>query len=96
VTLPPWTKRQVSIGEQFISASVRPFADKKEAWQLLATGQFAPEGRLEWAGTSIISCQTSQWVVAFAVKRPDVPLMLHFIDNQVEKQHPSLGDDASD
>ncbi len=88
--------RQVLIQDQFIFARVRPFANAGEQRKFLSAGQYAPGGRLEHVGTSIISCQTSQGVLEFAVKRPDVPLMLHFIDRQIEKQYPLPSGDPSD
>jgi hypothetical protein len=78
--------RQVLIQDQFISARVRPFANAREQRKFLSSGKYAPGGRLEHIGTSIISCRTSQGVLEFAVPRPDEPLMLHFIDRQIEKQ----------
>jgi hypothetical protein len=87
--------QRVRIREQLISAGVRPFADEREARQFLATGRYASGRPLQSAGTAMISCRTSHGVLEFAVKQPDLPLMLHFLNRQIEKQHPPASGDLS-
>lgn len=72
-------RRQSQVREVVLSAWERPFADVHEARQLQATGLYGPGGALEWAGSSVVSCRTSEGVLEFAVRRPDVQLLLRYL-----------------
>lgn len=84
--------RRFHVGEQVLSAHVRPFESKREAMQHLGTGQYAPGGKLEWAGMVVVRCETSDGVLEFAVPRPDVRLVLHYLDRL--RQAGSIGDES--
>jgi hypothetical protein len=76
--------RRIPITDQVISVRVRPFENEREARKLLSSGQYAPGGVLQQAGSDVVACQTSHGVLEFAVRRPDVPLMLHFFNRITE------------
>jgi hypothetical protein len=78
--------KRLRITDPLISARVRPFESEGEARKLLATGQYAPGGSLEWAGTVVISCETAAGILEFAVKRPDVPLILRYFNKRAQPQ----------
>lgn len=73
-------RQRIPISEQVIEARVRPFDSPGEARQLLGAGQYGPGGGLEQSGSVVISCHTSGGLIEFAVKRPDVNLVLHFFN----------------
>ncbi|HEV2373271.1 MAG TPA: hypothetical protein VGS19_13995 [Streptosporangiaceae bacterium] len=79
--------RRIPIHAHVVSAKIRPFKDGREALDLMSTGQYAPGGKLEWAGSEIISCRTTEGVLEFAVKRPDVPLVLHYLDRLSQRDN---------
>jgi hypothetical protein len=66
------------IEDPILSASVRP-RNPRTDWKVRATGMYASGSPLEWAGFVVIQCQTSPGVLEFAVPRPDVPLLLHYL-----------------
>jgi hypothetical protein len=78
-------RQRIPVPEQVISARVRPFENQREAFKLLGAGQYAPGGVLEQSGSVVISCQTSGGLLEFAVRRPDVALMLHFLNRMAEQ-----------
>lgn len=69
-------RKRLGVAEQVFDAHVREFSSTREAVQLASTGQYAPGGRLAFAGSVVISCHTPRGVLEFAVRRPDVPLVL--------------------
>lgn len=71
-------RKRIVIADQVIEAHARAFDGGREAWQLGSTGQHAPGGLLAFAGSVVISCRTARGVLEFAVRRPDVELVLHF------------------
>jgi hypothetical protein len=77
--------QRILIAEPVIGARARPFDSQREAVQLASSGQFARGGLLEQSGSVVISCQTSGGLLEFAVRRPDVDLMLHFFDRMAEQ-----------
>lgn len=72
-------RREDRVRERIVSARVRPFEGTREARRFHTAGLYGPDGRLSWASTTIISSQTTEGVLEFAVKSPDVPLMLHYL-----------------
>lgn len=80
--------QRIPISERVIGAEVRPFENQREAFQLASTGQFAPGGLLQQSGSVVICCQTSGGLLEFAVRRPDVDLVLHFF-RRIAEQAPT-------
>jgi hypothetical protein len=81
VVRPFWygfNRRRYRIEEQVTAAYVRP-RDSRTDWNVRDGGAYAAGGRLEWAGFSVIHCRTPQGFIEFAVPRPDVPLVLHYL-----------------
>lgn len=72
--------QRIPVPAQVTGAWVRPFADQRGAFRLGGAGQYAPGGTLEQSGSVVICCQTADGLFEFAVRRPDVPLVLHFFD----------------
>jgi hypothetical protein len=77
--------QRIAISEQVTGAWVRPFDDKREAFRLGGAGQYAPGGLLQQSGSVVICCQTPGGLLEFAVRRPDVDLVLHFFDRLAEQ-----------
>jgi hypothetical protein len=76
-------RRKMPLPERILSARVRPFESQAEARRFASTGIFeAGSGPWEWAGSSILSCQTDRGMMEIAVGRRDVSLLLHYIDMQ--------------
>jgi hypothetical protein len=73
-------RQRIPISEPVIGARVRPFDNQREALQLVGAGQYATGGLLEQSGSVVISCETSGGLLEFAVRRPDIDLVLHFFD----------------
>jgi hypothetical protein len=71
--------------EDITEAHVRP-RDLKTDWNIRATGAYAEGGSLSHIGMEVITCRTELGPIEFAVVRPDVPLMLHYLD--LRKQVP--------
>jgi hypothetical protein len=78
-------RQRIPIPERVIGAQVRPFDDEREALRLGSTGQFAGGGLLQQSGSVVISCQTSGGLLEFAVRRPDVDLVLRFFDREAKQ-----------
>jgi len=85
--------QRIPVSEQLIEARVRPFENQHEARQLAGAGRYAAGGMLEQAGSVVISCQTSGGLLEFAVRRPDVDLVLHFFDRLAERARPTTSTD---
>jgi hypothetical protein len=81
-----WVRERIPITEGLISASLRPPANRQEAFRIGASGMYGSGGPLEVVGNQIISCRTTEGVLEFAVKGTDVPLVLHYIANRVRAQ----------
>ena len=77
--------QRIPISEQMIWARVRRFDNQREAFKLGGAGQYAPGGLLQQSGSVVICCQTSGGLLEFAVRRPDVDLVLHFFDRLAEQ-----------
>jgi hypothetical protein len=73
-------RQRIPISERVIGARVRPFESHGEAFHLGGAGQYATGALLEQSGTVVISCETSGGVLEFAVRRPDIDLVLHFFE----------------
>jgi hypothetical protein len=93
VLLLGFLSRRIPARERIESARVRPFQSEREARSLLATGLYAPGDRMGWAGMEVITCETAAGVLEFAVKRPDVALVLHYLDGlrRLSGQSPEPG-----
>lgn len=82
VVRPYWfsvSRARFPIEEPVASASVRR-RNPRTDWNVRATGIYAPGGILAHAGSEVIRCQTSLGILEFAVPRPDVPLVLHYLN----------------
>src|ERR1700680_2492128 len=75
-------RSKVRIEDPILSASVRP-RNPRTDWKVRATGMYASGSALEWAGFVVIQCQTSPGGLEFGVPRPDVSLLLHYLDGIV-------------
>jgi hypothetical protein len=73
-------RQRIPISEQVIGARARPFDSQREAYRVGGAGQYATGGLLEQSGSVVISCETSGGLLEFAVRRPDIDLVLHFFD----------------
>lgn len=71
--------RRIPVQEKIISAGVRPFTSRLEAWNLGGSGRYARGGLLEQTGSVVVACRTGQGALEFAVHRADVPLFLHYV-----------------
>jgi hypothetical protein len=78
-------RQRIPISEPVVGARVRPFDNQRQAFQLAGAGQFATGGLLEQSGSVVISCETSDGLLEFAVRRPDVDLVLHFFDRLAQR-----------
>jgi hypothetical protein len=85
--------QRIPISERVISAEVRPFGSEREAFQLASTGQFARGRRLEQSGYAVICCHTFGGVLEFAVRRPDVDLVLRFFHREAEQARSAVTTD---
>jgi hypothetical protein len=88
VVRPYWSslrRRVFRVTEDITEAYVRP-RDLKTDWNIRATGAYAEGGSLSHIGMEVITCRTELGPIEFAVVRPDVPLMLHYLD--LRKQVP--------
>lgn len=74
--------KRIRVSGQIEDAWVAPFANEWEALNWRGSGMYATGGVLEQAGKMVISCRTSAGVLEFAVSRPDVPLVLHYLSHQ--------------
>lgn len=77
--------QRVPVSEQVIEARVRQFDNQGEAFKLAGAGQYASGGLLQQSGSVVICCQTSGGLLEFAVRRPDVDLVLHFFNRLAEQ-----------
>jgi hypothetical protein len=78
-------RQSIPITEAIISASLRPPADTREAFQIGANGAYGSGGPLSVVGPENVSCKTAGGVLEFVVKQTDVPLLLHYISPQARK-----------
>lgn len=74
-------RRVFWVTEEIIEANVRP-RNPKTDWNIRATGAYAEGGALSHIGMEVINCRTDLGSIEFAVIRPDVPLMLHYINHR--------------
>lgn len=72
--------RRIPVEEQIVSARVRPFRDQREAAMRGSTGMYGEGGLYEHRGGVIIACETSGGTLEFTVRRPDIDLMLHYLN----------------
>ena len=84
VVRPYWSdprRRVFRVAEEIIDARVRP-RNPKTDWNIRATGVYAEGGVVSHIGSEVITCRTELGTLEFAVIRPDVPLMLHYINHK--------------
>lgn len=72
-------RKRTYIEEKIVSAEVRPRKIGTD-WNVRATGIYARGGLLEWAGFEVIHCQTELGSIELAVPRPDVRLLIHYMN----------------
>lgn len=77
-------RQRIPVSERVIGARVRSFESHGEALRLAGAGQYATGGLLEQSGFVVISCETSGGLLEFAVRRPDIDLVLHFFERLAE------------
>jgi hypothetical protein len=80
-------RQRIPVSERVLRAQIRPFENQREAFQLGSTGQFAAGGLLDQSGSVVISCETVGGVLEFAVRRPDVDLVMHFFDREAKQAY---------
>lgn len=88
VLRPSWSSFQRAtfrLGENVLDAHVRP-RDLKTDLNVKSAGLFAEGQPFSYAGFEIISCRTEYGDVEFAVPRPDVPLVLHYLKRRPGRQ----------
>lgn len=76
-------RRSFWVREGIQEARVRSYVFKTD-WNVRAKGNYAEGRPLAHLGFDIISCRTELGLVEFAVRRPDVPLVLYFIKKMKE------------
>jgi hypothetical protein len=75
-------RRQVfQIAEEIAESHVRP-RNLKIDWNIRATGQYAEGGAFSNVGMEVVTCRTDLGIIEFAVVRPDVQLMLHYLERR--------------
>jgi len=79
-------RRRTPVTEELLSA--RMPESPRETVLIGSGGLYSAGQPLQMASCSIISCTTALGVLEFAVRRPDVPVFLHYIDRQ-RQRHPS-------
>jgi hypothetical protein len=73
-------RHRIPIKEELLSAQERMPESLQEALRIGSGGLYSADQPLQQAGNSIVSCVTPLGVLEFAVKRTDVPLLLHYIN----------------
>lgn len=71
--------------EDVTSAWVRP-RNRGTDVNVPATGVYSPGGIFSYAGFETVTCETAAGEIELAVPRPDVPLMLHYINSRGRAQ----------
>lgn len=81
VLRPFWSspdRRSFSVDELVVSADLRRRAPKTD-WNILGTGVYAKGQVFDFAGFEVVECQTQRGAFELAVPRPDVSLVLHYL-----------------
>jgi hypothetical protein len=60
------------------AAHLRPRVNRTDR-NVPATGVYRQGGFFGYSGFEVVQCKTSSGLLEFAVPRPDVPLMLHYL-----------------
>jgi hypothetical protein len=76
--------RRIAVTEDIHAAQARPFAGQWEAFNWRGSGAYASGGALQQAGRVVVSCRTPAGVLEFAVPRPDVRLVLHYLSRHTK------------
>jgi hypothetical protein len=74
---PSRTRFRIDVGE-IETAHPRPRVNRTDL-NVPATGVYRQGGIFNYAGFEVVECKTSSGLLEFAVPRPDVPLMLHYL-----------------
>jgi hypothetical protein len=77
-------RQRILVSELVTRARVRPFESHGEAFHLAGAGQYAAGGLVQQSGSVVISCETSGGLLEFAVRRPDIDLVLPFFERLAE------------
>ena len=89
-------RRALQVTEEILEPHVRS-RNRKTDWNIRATGAYAEGGAFSNVGMEVITCRTDLGTIEFAVVRPDVPLMLHYLNHRsrVLHDHGSAADKVS-
>ena len=90
VLRPFWSspaRRSFEVADLVVSASVRS-RDRGKDRNVPGTGMYGPGRAFGYAGSEVVACQTELGRFELAVPRPDVPLVLHYLQT-VRSRHPS-------
>src|SRR5215469_12928421 len=74
-------RRAFRVTEAISEAHVRP-RNLKTDWNIRATGAYAEGGGLSHIGMEVITGRTDLGTIEFAIVRPDLPLMLHYLNRR--------------
>jgi hypothetical protein len=74
-------RRAFRVTEAISEAHVRPHNVKTD-WNIRATGRYAADGALSHVGMEVITGRTDLGTIEFAIVRPDLPLMLHYLNHR--------------
>jgi hypothetical protein len=74
-------RRVFPVTERITEAHVRP-RNLKTDWNIRATGLYAENGAYAHIGMEVITCRTGLGVLELAVLRPDVPVVLRYLNRQ--------------
>lgn len=84
VVRPVWysfSRKTFHVSEEIFDVRKRPY-NLATDWNVKAKGRYSQGGQFSHAGFEFIVCHTRQGVIEFAVPRPDVPLVLHYINRK--------------
>lgn len=72
--------KQIPVKESVAGARIGEFSSRGEAFRMGGGGQYAAGMPLEQSGMVPIYCETSGGVLEFTVPRPDVKLVLYYLE----------------
>ena len=84
VVRPFWNslnRRVFPIAEKITEAHVRP-RNLKTDWNIRATGTYAENGAYTHIRMEVITCRTVHGILELAVVRPDMPVVLRYLNHQ--------------
>jgi hypothetical protein len=83
-------RRPLRVTEAISEAHIRP-RNLKTDWNIRAAGAYAEDGALSHIGMEVITGRTDLGTIEFAIVRPDLPLMLHYLNHRQQ----TVGDHGS-